>query len=522
MEPPSAHAGVSVGPPRIAVLASSSAANVVRSISSSLLTVALPLILVLVLPAASYSAWVLLFGMATYVIYLDLGLQPVVQSMVARFEGRGDHGATRRVVLSSLKLMTVVALFSLPLAYVVSRSATSLFPAVPDELISDFQVAFLVAVGGQLAILVSNVVMSYFAGRQRLLKPSLVVAFSRLAALVAAGLAASFSTSLSFVACALCMPLVFGLGVLLLGLRAEFKTSGQELDIPAAHNAAIGMKYLLAFSGPLILWNLCMIVVNGAGVILVGRLDYGQLAAFGVASMFVAVILGLENAFVGPLLSELGRRHATGASHLNDLLLSSRINGIFLAAISVGMLVAFPFVVQAFPPHIETSLSLGLVAIMLVSNQVRLSMTPLSMMYIATESHRRIVLPPVVEAAISVGSGLLLGMQFGLIGVVSGALLGSVLAVCLALTWSSKLAGLEMPNRWKLLSGSIITPLLCFSPSIVTAVVVGVGFLDSIWLALIFTVLSSVASAVLVWFTAFQDAERGLCTALVRHVLKKP
>ncbi|WAH95909.1 hypothetical protein [Arthrobacter sp. MMS18-M83] len=216
---------------RVATLASNSGANVLRSVASSLLTVALPFLLARLLSAQAYSAWVLLFGMAAYVIYFDLGLQPVVQSMVARFVGTNDRESTRDVVGAALRLMGLVVICCLPVACIVSAAIKSFFPGLPDGVLVDFQIAFVVTVCGQLAILISNVVMAYHAGKQQLVKPSFLVGASRLGALLGAAAAAAFTNNLTVTSIALTLPLLIGLGILIWRLRgnlAEYRGSLRE------------------------------------------------------------------------------------------------------------------------------------------------------------------------------------------------------------------------------------------------------------------------------------------------------
>ena len=507
--------------PRVAVIASSSVANLLRSVASSLLTIVLPLFLVLTLPSSSYSAWVLMFGMATYVIYLDLGLQPVVQSMVGRLDGLQDHHGGYQVVRSAMKLMGFVAAVCIPLSGLAAYFVGTLFPGIPATLVPDFQVALVITVCGQLCILISNVAMAYYAGRQTLLRPSAVIGVSRLLALLLAGSSAIFTSSLTWVATALTVPLALGMGILLLGLRREYRALGpisQRLSL--RKDGKRGAKYLLRYSGALILWNLCMIVVNGAGVVVVAKLDYVSLGAYGVASMFVALVLGLENAFVGPLLSELGRRRATGGSYQDDLRMSMRVNGIFLGLVSVSIFVMFPVLREFFPEHIRETLLFAYVFVLLISNQVRLSMTPLSMLYIALQRHGRIVFPPLAEAAVSVSAALLLGHWFGLMGVVTGSLLGSATGVALALTWSASLAKVDLPGRLALVSDSIAMPVLCLLPSLTTACLLGFGVIQaSTAVAVSMSGVCALASCVLVWTIGLKAKERQLIAELVAHVL---
>ncbi|WAH95910.1 hypothetical protein [Arthrobacter sp. MMS18-M83] len=264
-----------------------------------------------------------------------------------------------------------------------------------------------------------------------------------------------------------------------------------------------------------------MLFVNGAGVVLVARLDYGSVSAYGVASMFVAVVIGLENAFVGPLLSEFGRRSAAGIADPRDLHVSSTINGVFLVAVGTLVLIAFPAIKLIFPEHVRESLGFGVLAAMILGNQLRLSMTPLAMYFIATQKHRRIILPPIVEAASTVVFGILLGLLFGLPGVVGGAVLGSIVGVGLSLTWSVSLARLENIDRRDLVLSAIVKPLLCFSPTIVASTLVGYDLVHPVWLSALVTLGSVPMSLFLVWFVAFGEPEKRLFSSLLWHLFRQ-
>jgi O-antigen/teichoic acid export membrane protein len=78
-----------------------SASNLVRVVLSMLVSMVLPPFLVHRMPAAEYSAWVLILQLSAYVGLLDFGLQAAIGKYVAEYDASGEREASHRIVSTS-------------------------------------------------------------------------------------------------------------------------------------------------------------------------------------------------------------------------------------------------------------------------------------------------------------------------------------------------------------------------------------------------------------------------------------
>lgn len=504
---------------RLGLLLFNSFANLVRAFSTSLTTILLPLILVFILPTDEFAAWIVVYSVASYLMYLDLGLQATIQSIVGRLHGDGDVSAAQQAALSGLHVIGVVSALGFALVLVITSLLGDLFPGIPPDILAESQGALIVLAVAQLANVTTNIVSAYYAGGQRSIEPAVVSSIARVLSLLAAISAAVFTFNLVALASAFAVPLIGGLVVLLVRFEKERRTQaptqeGNPDERPDAH-----WWYLLQYSGPLILWSACMLIVSGLGVVLVARFDYGAVPAYSIAMMFVAALVGLDNAVTAPLLPELSRvgiakgRAALAAAVQNATRLNSSL--LFLAVI-VLLSLGWPLLVFA-PLKDHESEAFGILLVAITANAFRLTMTPMTMAFIATRTHKRVLWPPVIEAGVNLISSLVLGSFMGALGVALGSLVGAIAGVTLALTWSIRLATLQEIDGAKAFKYGLLKPILLLSIPLTAAVLA--PYLSPVTpLATSLIVLSlAIPGSALLWFYVVEPFERDSLMRVLRH-----
>lgn len=454
---------------RLGVLLFNSFANLIRAFSTSLTTILLPLILVFSMSTSAYAVWVVVFGVASYAIYLDLGLQATIQARVGRLYGHDVAGA-HQVALSGLGLIAVVNGLFLLLLLVVAGVLGQIFPEIPSRLLLEAQVSLVILTAAQLANVSTNVVSAFYVGAQRSIEPALISSSARVLSLILTVAVASLTTNLIALACAFALPVFAGFVALLVRFFRERKVHRR----PAEALAESQWWSLLKYSGPLIVWSVCMLIVNGLGVILVARFDYSAVPAYSIAMMFVAAIVGLDNAITAPLLSEFGRVDSLRGRDAMAYAVqtSTRWNtGLLFVLAACLILVAWPLL-RAAPIESGQTGAFGVMVVAILASALRLCMTPLSMAFIATRTHMRVLWPPVVEAAANLAASVVLGSLLGVMGVALGALFGSVVGVALALGWSIRVAKLEEVSVWTLFSRGLLKPISLLTISLVASILV--------------------------------------------------
>lgn len=455
---------------RAGLLARNSLANLVRATSSSATNILLPVLLVVTLTPDAYASWALIWTLGTFVAFLDLGVPTTVQALVGSHSEDGRSVSAVDAVRSGLFVTCGVAVLSCASALAVGFKMSDVFPAMPDSYTSLAAGALLFIVLGQSSTLVSNVASSHFAGYQRSHVPAVVLTPARYLSMVAAWLVALWSQSLLLAALAYSLPLLMGtlclIGLFLRDTRdARSASNRAKQGLRSSHYSIAG---LLRQSGPLVVWSLCMLVITGAGLIIVGRVDFGHVATYSIAALVVGALAGLESAASAPFLPELARMHAKhGAASVSGLVLRfTSINSLLLFGATAAVLSLGPYIFALLGrgADVDQSEGLLLLALLMLGSAIHLSGTPLSLAFIATRTHTRVIVQPVLQAALTLGLSIFGGIQFGALGVAGGVFLGGCSGIVLIIFWSSRAAGLADARRWTLFATGVGKPTACLIP----------------------------------------------------------
>lgn len=486
------------------LLAANSAASAARAASNSVVTLILPLVLVVLLPPAKYGAWAVIFSIASYILYLDFGLQSTVSSMVGRsFDGKLT-GRILAIGRSAIHVVLGVAILCLVTATGIALVIASVFPAIPTKLQAEAAIALPLLAFGQGLGLIGGVASSFEAGMQRTVHATAVTVPARLLSAVGVVIGALFNAPLPVIACLFSAPVVAGTGVLV--HRVYRPRDPDEDDSGERPRPSELYRPLLGHAGPLAVWNVCVLVVSGVDLAVVGRLNFPAVPAYSIASSVALGIAGLDAALLNPLLPELARLHTSGLSAKfdNALLLVTRLNASFMLGAALLVAALFPALVS-LAPGLEGGNAPALLLVLLAGNAVRLFLAPLSIAYVAVGAQRRLLWPPVVEATTNLACSIWLGVLLGAIGVAIGTLVGALVGAGLSLLWSLRVAALGGLRARQLVPSLLLWPVVPWMPLAVGLVAIWILNLPAwslIWSASL--LITGTLSALL----ALRDARR--------------
>ncbi|WP_375405067.1 hypothetical protein [uncultured Amnibacterium sp.] len=441
------------------VLARNSVSNLARVASTSLVALLMPVVLVATLRPDLYALWALMFGLAGFVLYLDFGLPASVQTLVSRAVAGGDLAAASARAISGIRWASLIGVVMLAALAVAGFSAPELFPAVRA---GGGEVALVVlAIGvGNIATFVGNTASAYFAGLQRSEIAAVTLVPGRVASLAIAVPTAVLTQQLVLVALAYAIPLTLGSAILVVGIFRG-APGGRRASLTRSERFLV-----LRFSGPLAAWSIYMLCISGAGIVIVGRFDFRAVAIFSLASAFAAALVGVQGAIVSPILSELGRAHEDRARFSEVTLLGTRINTAFVVLGVVGIeavyLLAAPLLTGARGvPALEAS---AIVGCTVLAAGLRLTVSPLTYAFVAAGAHRRLLLPPLVEAMATLTATIALGSLLGGLGVALGLLIGATVGVSGTLFWSLVKTNVVDVRPAVLTRSAVLRPLLVLAP----------------------------------------------------------
>jgi O-antigen/teichoic acid export membrane protein len=424
---------------RAGLVARNGVANVIRAAAASAAGVFLPIVLLGVLSHSSYPAWALIFSIASYVTFFDVGMPASVQSLVARAHASGHAGAVRRAAISGMTVSTIVVASFLVVAGLISVLLGAISPDMAPAIRAHAAPALLIVAVGQGASLLSNTAAAYYSGLQRSAIPALVVAPARLLCFLSCGVVAYVSQSLELTAIAFAVPNIVAFTIL--GSMILWETRG------AAHKSA-GRNYsvvgLLRYAGPLILWSLMLLASTGLGVAIVARFAYRDLVPFALAQVIYTGIYGLSTAIGTPLLPEFARTAVQTPELLpQKVILATRIHSALLYSIAGAAAAAIPlFLYFAAGRAVEHASAWGTAIALVWAASIHMSASPLSMAFIATTRHHRLILAPTMQGISTVVLSLALAPLLGGLGVAIGTAIGACVGLTLACYWSVRRAGL--------------------------------------------------------------------------------
>lgn len=480
---------------RFGVLARNAGWNLLRGFASSGVSVVLPVALAAILAVSEYRAWALVFGLAAFIGYLDLGIPTSVQALVARAHATGSSQGKARAGAVGILLVAVLSAVTVATAIVIAAFLGALFPAVPTSLRETTGFALVAIAVGQTSNLLGNVAAAYFAGQQRAKVSALVLTPARLVALGSALVVALSGLGLDLIALSFAGPLVIGAVVMLVLVAIEVHGKLASGFLKALWRETVS---LIAYSGPLMLWSFCVLITSGAGVVVVGRLDYANVAVYSFGTVIASALIGFQSAVSGPLLPEFAARWVSKqyAALAEMLSTATALNGAALFGLAGVVTALLPVLLSGYLAVHESGNSWLIVTLVVVGNVIHLLGGPLSIAFIASGRHARIVMPPVVEALLSVGLSVALGITLGALGVAVAELCAALVGLMLGFTWSLRRSGLPAVSGKRLISAGLLRPFFAFTP-FVLACLFQVA-LPGEWVGIVLAVVLFVVGAVAV------------------------
>jgi O-antigen/teichoic acid export membrane protein len=442
---------------RLALLARNSTANVLRAGSTSLLQVVLPLILLTLVPKEAFSVWAIAFSLAAFIPLLDFGLQTTVQVLVGRYSVLGENRSTLVVLKRGLQIGAIISICTIALFIIIGYNAQRIFPGIPAGRLREFASVVTILAVGQCAILVSNLVSSYYAGLQRTMDPVVIIAGSRVISAVVT-IALGIQADLLLMSIGYSVPLLVGLAALFIWRRREWR-------LPRYSRAGdVSYKSLLIYTYPLAVWSIASVAVGSIGAFVTARVSYENVAIYSVIAALISATAGLQSSLLGPMVPELSRRFALGLG-LKDLIFSiTRLNSAAVFLVGCGFASMLPILLELLGHNESHTLFLFWPASLLIAAAMRLVATPITMLFVSTGVHRKLVFPPLVDAIVTTMLTWVLGHEYGILGISAGLFGGSIFGSSVTIWWSVVRSRLEDIRGVRMISSMLWWPILCWSP----------------------------------------------------------
>lgn len=423
---------VDAGPPAVRSLAWNGLWTVAMTSSGGLIAVLVPPFLARTLTHDEFGAWALALQVASYVLVLGFGLQNAVGRFVALAHGPGTAVSRSGVVVAGFHMACAAAIAGIVLVAVAAFALPYFLTQMPEALVADFRIALLLCGAAAALALTAMPFTGVFLGEQRAHVPAVIVLSGRAAQCALLIVAAIHFGTIEALAIAYCVGQALTTG----GQLVAWSASG-GVRLLGRRASAAHYRELWSFCAPFVLWNTLAALSFGSDLLIVSKVDFSATPYYAVSLTIATTFVGLLASGYNSLLPAAARHVGTGNRHalLGMLRRGGRMGVGISVALGVPLVFAAtgPLALWVGPSYAEAAAPY--VAVLIVAQIVRLTMSMYGSVTIAAGRHRAVLLPPLLDAAVGLAVGIGLGMLIGAIGVAIGMLAGAVTSFA---TWYYK------------------------------------------------------------------------------------
>ncbi|MGA3345654.1 MAG: hypothetical protein ABSC76_12365 [Terracidiphilus sp.] len=444
-------------------------ANMVRASGSAVVALVLPHFMTGALDHDRFAAWALMLSIAAYANYLDFGLQTAVARYLALAMERRDDALRDNVISTAFMLLAAGALVSLLAIGAVLALLPYLFQHAPASLIGELRVATGILALSTALLLPLSTFTGVLTGLYRNELPALAIGGSRLAGALLVVAAVQRTHSLIVLATLIgACNIAGGLAQYILARRLI-----PSMRIALSRTSRAIALELARYCSTLAIWSLCMGLVSGLDVIIVGHYDFAAVGAYSVAVVLVAFFTGVNYAICAALLAPIAALQERGEwPRIRKLIVNvTRLSSFVDLAATMLIFLYGGALLRRWVGESYALQALPILKVLVIANAIRLLGAPLSAALVATNQQHHGISGAVAEGVSNVAFSIAGALAVGAIGVAWGTLAGALISISwvllLTIGWLKK----PIVSRSELLVECCLRPLFCLSPMIVCATV---------------------------------------------------
>jgi O-antigen/teichoic acid export membrane protein len=497
-----------------------SLSNLLRLLLSLAFSLYLPHFLVHHMGPAEYSAWVLILQLATYVNYLEFGIQTAVSKFVAEYDARGERNELHRTVSSAFLLLAAGGCIGLAAVAILSWKTPVLFHGMPASLWPQMRFG-LIAIGCSTAFsLPFSTFTAIFVGLQQYTYPTLVATFSR--ALSMAAIIVTLLATGNLLSMALVLAL-FNLVTALATYGGWYKLAAHRVPLRITAATRVHLQRLFRYCGVLSVWSFGGLFISGLDTFIVGHFDFGNTGYYAVAASATNFVIMLLSSLVSPLLPATASFGVVSTPERMGALLVrvARYSNLLLFVIALPLFAGGYLLLRLWVGADYASHALPFLRILLAANVLRYLVYGYTVMVVAGGRQRSATLSPACEAVVNFGLSILWARHYGAVGVAWGTFAGALVSVMLHLLQSMpRTQDLLRFDRLQFILNSIVRPAMVLLPS---AALLAVNRLapGSSSLAPALSGLCIVVTAIVAWRFVLDAGERQEARSLASTRLRR-
>jgi O-antigen/teichoic acid export membrane protein len=374
-----------------------------------------------------FAVWVLVVQIASYVTYLEFGVQTAVSRMVAYRAAERGKDSVAGPIAAGVKLLAITGSGGLLLVVAL----TALLPriiSIPEGLAGTARLS-LVLLGASASLALPGAAMhGALLGAGRNWTSALVIVISRFSSVGLTVFGAYRGWSVATLAACLAV------GSLLNATSPFLAARLSQLPSPWQKPSSEDMRELLGLTVTVGTWTLAILLISGIDVLMVGVVDFPKVSAYGLAAGLVIAATAAYSILFSVLLPAFAEFSARRDQRKATLLLS-RSTALSCGSLASGLIAAFAirgWLIDRWAGQYAHDAEPIFVILMLTA-VIRLSLAPLSTYVMGFGHHRLARAPAIVESTLNLLLSILLGVAIGATGVAIGSLIATAAALVLYL-----------------------------------------------------------------------------------------
>ena len=449
----------------VGTILKNSVSNASGMVITALIAALMPPFLVHRMTPSVYGAWVLILNLGAFVGYLDFGVQTAVSKFVAEYDALGDHEGCGRCLSTGLVMMGCAALVGMALTVGLAWSVPTLFRKMPAELYHDVRFSIIFVGFSLSAGLSTSSFSAVFLGLQRYPVPTTINVLSRVLYALVLCLAVVFHGSLAVMGAS-----VAAVNVLTSVVRVTvWRRLASHVRVKLFPVDYARLRQMVGYCVVLTIWSMCMLVISGIDMTMVGHYSFQEVAYYSVAAAPTTFLLVVIGGLLGPLLpatSALSTERSP--EQMGTILLrTTRYTVILLLLTGLPLLVGGYPALRLWVGVRYAGPGVPLLRVLLLANIVRQLCAPYSTMVVATAKQRLATASSIVEGSVNLAASIWLARSYGAIGVAGGTLIGAFAGVATHFVVSMHYTRNLHLSRMKLLLEGILKPATMIVPSLV-------------------------------------------------------
>ncbi len=216
----------------------------------------------------------------------------------------------------------------------------------------------------------------------------------------------------------------------------------------------------------LLVWTVSMMFVSGLSIFLVAKLDYGEIKNYSVAFTCVggvSAVFGAASSVFVPMCSSIAVRHSPKI--FGDFVTNlTAVNTSVMILISIPLLFYGDSILSIWIGAQISDKQRMILVCLTVANLIRNSASPYAYGIIASGAQKDMLATPVLEGFLTFIASICLGSFYGVMGVVAGMVIGSVICVLLHAVINFRRISVLILDRKGYFKSGILYPLGILGP----------------------------------------------------------